>query len=560
MRDWPECRKNKRADDRATPKILAYGGGAARVGGPQRTNPTRTRAKKALARLEPRPVEEVTPVLPFVPFSYFGPCRIQEVLAICVNTYIRGFFDAATTTNEVLETQYRTEWQWRTLYNRCQAVSLVVQKSTAAIQQTPSATAKMTPGWRKAEAQRRQQRVDNVIRGIIHRRVLAEFAHATCSPHMLVNFWNLCRTLRGIAARIQGNNETNHVYIIDCARALRDVFGPRTHDHHAGLMKILEYLVQVPPGQVKDTLELLSKCTAEILSTRLDATHPLILQAYSDYYRYWNEAALSPERRRTLLEEYQQSLEKSEERFGKDDDRTIQILSSYAAAAYYIWRDNDLAKRLATELWQQTNQRSSATPSTPTTTTTTRENEFTSASPGVNWTAKAQCMADAATILGLVCATHHEYKRKTKKEMRDHKKSMGCDPRKKKGRDKWRQISTAVEPPIPWKVGEVAAKLRQAVETLQEYWVYAGAWDGLITVASLSDQLRGLERGARPRVNAADSKYGEAETGQVSGMTVGGARQSFRNKKKKGSYHDEKSPLVIFASQEVSCLDLLDVY
>jgi len=254
-------------------------------------------------------------------------------------------------------------------------------------------------------------------------------------------------------------------------------------------MKILEMLVQVPPRQTKYTLELLCKCTAEILSTRLDATHPLALQAYADYYRHWNEQALGPKRRQELLKEYKQSLEKSETRFCRDEDRTVHILSSYAAAAYYLGRDNDLAKALATDLWERT-QPQSWVPGT---------GDGQSGASPATWTIKAQCMADAASILGLVCPTYHENLRKTQREMRGLKKSMGCNPRTKGGRRKWRRISTAPEPPTSWEVSRVTAILRRTVNALEQGC--GEAWDGLIATASLSSQLERLEKGQGTNAN-----------------------------------------------------------
>ncbi|KAM7211380.1 hypothetical protein V8F06_013231 [Rhypophila decipiens] len=534
MRKWPECKKNRRADEPKTPKTVSYSG-IIKPGVVE--SPRRTRDKKALARLKLRPIDQAPglplgPMIP-APLLVYGCATIQEFLIVSVNKYIKGFFDARTTTRQVLDVQYKTEWQWKALYNRCQAVSMIVQKRPVAMPMPAAKTRRRKP----AQIEAIRQRTGSVIHGILEKHIFSEFAQTPCSPHMLVNFWNLCRALRGIAVRIQGDNTNAHVYILDCASALRSAFGHRTTNNHAGLMKILEYLVQVPPGQTKDTLELLCRCTAEILSTRLEPRHPLTLQAYVDYYRYWSTGerarpGLQKKWREQLCNEYQQSLEDSQAKFGRNDDRTIQILSSFAAAAYYIRRVNEHARRLAKDAWRRTAQLHTGT-------TTTR----------------TQCMADAASILGIVCSTaHDENLRKTKKEMGDLKKAAGCNPRTKGGRRKYRKLAPLPPPPpAPAQVSKVAALLRQTVEILEE----EGGWNSRVAVASLSSQLRSLERGRETKW-CLSSTLGEnrnAEPGQT-----GTDRPIGRAKTKRGSYHDEKSPWAVFATEEVTCFELSTFY
>lgn len=540
------------------PKTAMYGG-VTKSG--KAENSKRTRSKKAMVRLKPRPVEEA-PGLPLVPMVLdpplvYGCSTIQEFLAISVNTYIKGFFDAETTTRQVLDVQYKTEWQWKALYNRCHAVSMIVQKRSVAI---PTA-AEMTRRRKPARAQESRLRTACVISGIIYKRILSEFAKTPCSPHMLVNLWNLCRGLRGIAVRIQGDNTINHVYILDCAAALRAAFGHMTTDHHAGLMKILEYLVQVPPGQIKDTLELLCKCTAEIISTRLEPTHPLTLQAYADYYRHWNNnneqarPGMQKRWREQLREEYKQSLERREAKFSRNDDRTLQILSSFDAAAYYIGRDNDLAKRLATDTWKRTTQQQQQQIQHP-----EQDGDVGAARSCASWTTRTQCMADAASILALVCSTaHDENLRKTKKEMRDLKKEAGCNPRTKRGRRKWRRIAHLPEPPpSPAGIGQVATLLRRTIEILEEERTKKGkeCWDGLVAAASLSSQLMRLERGGQG--NSYSSSFGRNCNGEPSQEGTG--HPIGRTKRKNGLYHDEKNPWAIFATEEVACFELSNWY
>lgn len=129
-RQWPECKKNKRGSSSTASAAEGLGGTADK-------HPKRTRAKKAWARHNPRPsyVAEQSATsfhaaaaapspITLVPALY----QVQHSLLSQIDKYVKGFFDSASTTAELIEAQPLVQWQWHNLSNRCRAASTVVRK------------------------------------------------------------------------------------------------------------------------------------------------------------------------------------------------------------------------------------------------------------------------------------------------------------------------------------------------------------------------------------------------------------------------------------------------
>ncbi|KAK3379618.1 hypothetical protein B0T24DRAFT_695448 [Lasiosphaeria ovina] len=502
-------------------------------------NRRRTRPKKAAPKFKaygivalPSRWVPVAPSRPLLGAQY----EIQERLFLSIDHYVKGFFDAASTSTE--------------------AVLPIVQNSRA-VQQTPKKKNKVARA-------KRQQRMDAVVREVLDKRVVAEFATIPCSPHMLVQFWNLCRNLRGISVQVWGSNAHGHVYIHHCIKGLLDVAVKSSTSLLSGMVPILERLLQVrsiekkdmaaeeakkktkqkrkekkkekakekandktkektketrddilrnkaenrkrnkevkmkeswmkkitggktdgkSEDETKDTLERAFKCTADSLSTRLGGTHPLILGARADFYHHWDDKALSIDRQQTLFEEYKQVLAEMEQRYyDQTDDRMLQFLSNYAATAYYIGRDNDLAIKLASDLWDRTRDWD-----------------------GNAWTIKAQCMVDAALILGTVYSSPSGIHRMTREQMYELQKSMGYNTRGKRGRKEWRRMFNLPPPPDSLPFAQVVGRLHEASERPKD-GVLGWNWD--LAVASLSDQL--LRFSKRSEESSPWSKLAEEE-------------------------------------------------
>ncbi|KAK3896639.1 hypothetical protein C8A05DRAFT_20429, partial [Staphylotrichum tortipilum] len=459
IRKWPECKKNqKRSSSHPAPA-------ARQIRQPANGPLKRTRAKKRIGTHEARP--KYVPTVPAaIPPHSIPPSltpalyRVQHSLLHHIDKYVAGFFDSAAANTGVLEAQYLVEWQWRSFFNRCQAVSIVVQKQK--VVQLPQ-----LPNEPFAKS-KRKQRVTEIVRSILGKHVFGEFAGTaeSCTPSFLAPFWNLCHGLRGVAVQIAGSNDGDHVFIAECIAALHGLLGEPAPDHQAGLGQILQHLSQVTPSELRDTIRVSFACTAETLSARLGHCHPLVLGAWASYYRYWEPRALknsNNDKSSKLLEAYRRGFEATEQQFGPSDDRTITVLGDYVDAAYYLGNDCHLARTLATDLWQRTRD-----------------------CDGVAWGPKAQGMADAASMLAIICSSYYGHKRRTKGQTRTVMKAMGCNPHRKRGRRRWRQMYTPQPPPSAGEIEEAAACLGQAAQRLQGCeW----EWDCAIARAGLCNQL-----------------------------------------------------------------------
>ncbi|KIW93594.1 uncharacterized protein Z519_06199 [Cladophialophora bantiana CBS 173.52] len=310
-------------------------------------------------------------------------------------------------------------------------------------------------------------RVRTIITNILNEIVFRQIADARhdCSPYMLIHFWTICRILQGIPPQLGYPKEKLPDVIADQVKEfVQALQGPPkvvNTGATAGLLDLLKTFLQISPRDLQDTIRIGCLCTARALTSKLGPDNATVLSTWLNYYRYRDKEGLD---RQQFLGRYGRALEEIEQQYAPNHEYAIDILCNYAVAAHYLCHDNDLARKLAFDLWERTQ----------------------SACEEPAWTVKTKGMAEAAKLIALLGCVNHENKRKNAKDMKKIRQKAGC--KGKAGRKKWRQ--TLIPPPLPQDAAKAVAHLDEAARKLAD----RGDWDSQFTAAFLYDCLANLTR------------------------------------------------------------------
>lgn len=268
-KDWAECKVNG-------------------VGGTGRT-----RARTSAAEYPPWPA--------FVTVQLRGsiPCEksprlynSQTKLLLCIDKYIKGYFDSSHRVRDDLMLASQGVWEWRALSKRCSDIAKLIQKKSDFLSDVEKKRTARTKRERKqiqenkekmSKSERRwyeQTKFRSQSRGTEHIQATAQDLLETwvrsplerlakdVSPHMLVSLWVVCRVLQNNGPHIMHANGTS-VVAIDFANSLRSVLWQiyiEPRGSVEGLLDILQAFVEVSPSDLADTLSICSLCTCRTIS------------------------------------------------------------------------------------------------------------------------------------------------------------------------------------------------------------------------------------------------------------------------------------------------------
>jgi hypothetical protein len=226
-----------------------------------------------------------------------------------------------------------------------------------------------------------------------------------------------------------------------------------------GLVNLLRLLLDISPVELQDTIRISCLCTARAVSSRLGPHNPLTLKRWAAYFREWDTEGLD---RGSLMRSFEIALSDSEAEHGPDSEYTIDLLCNYTIAAHYVCGDNELAGRLAADLWERTrcaNERGLAT-----------------------WTLKAWAGVEAAQVLALTSCIKTDFMRKnTADRIAARKRGMA------NGDTRRRWHETVYRAPDRDMALRGLAPLKETVQQLGQ-----GDWDCQLVTASVTDKLARL--------------------------------------------------------------------
>ncbi|CZR59478.1 uncharacterized protein PAC_09370 [Phialocephala subalpina] len=175
-------------------------------------------------------------------------------------------------------------------------------------------------------------------------------------PSMLVKFWRICRYFHDVYL-------VTHDYWL--LKQLFSYYGDMTKLKHGStspsyaIVRICEALLQIiqkHPNIFMDSLRIgyLKSIHSLMSSVTGHGSHATILAMWSNYLKHWDHDALH---QANLQESYEMRLQESDEKFGKNSERSLSILDRFTYAAYYDLHDVSLSKEKATDLLERSKYR-----------------------------------------------------------------------------------------------------------------------------------------------------------------------------------------------------------
>jgi hypothetical protein len=130
---------------------------------------------------------------------------------------------------------------------------------------------------------------------------------------------------------------------------LRKLVTQHLGDKHQ-LAEFLSALNRVPYSQFKRGLEIVYRQTIEKFEQYMGCAHPTVLAMRGHFLRYWGGTTLSAR----AYAEYDTLVRHADSVLGRQDARTLALLTDYMYAAFYHAGNLDLTHDLALELWNRT--------------------------------------------------------------------------------------------------------------------------------------------------------------------------------------------------------------
>ena len=192
--------------------------------------------------------------------------------------------------------------------------------------------------------------MSQIAEGVLQSQVFRRLAEIgpRCRPHLLGEFWTLCRVLLGMAGQLDRSREVD-VYVVDIIQEFSSSVRVSAQAHNVGFRDLLDTLSTVPGPELLDTIRIGCLCTTRALSKNLRPEHPIVLEAWANYHRYWDANSLDKQQ---FLTAYATGLRDVERVYGLEHDYTISVLTDYSNSAHNLCRDVELAKALAAPLWE----------------------------------------------------------------------------------------------------------------------------------------------------------------------------------------------------------------
>ncbi|KAI0124077.1 hypothetical protein BJ170DRAFT_735803 [Xylariales sp. AK1849] len=120
--------------------------------------------------------------------------------------------------------------------------------------------------------------------------------------------------------------ETPPKYIPELSQAVQSSLQGIRDDHARGLGYLLGGLCTLPSDEQGIMIRIACLCTSRALSSRLGDEHPIVLNVWASYYRYWDTAELE---RKLFLASYKRTFERIQRSYGDNHEATISVLTDY---------------------------------------------------------------------------------------------------------------------------------------------------------------------------------------------------------------------------------------
>ncbi|KAK8855162.1 hypothetical protein PGQ11_011074 [Apiospora arundinis] len=466
------CEKNNQGQTQLTSQSKAH------------LNPERPRTRRSI-RL--RPPYQNTPYPEYVlteelwrrPHSLQPKCYIPQTrLVFHVMKYVNGFFDDANRRN--MDNPQSVFYNGEIYSIRCQEIygAFLRKWQAELIKKGEKEEKKNTQKlhFRFNENARLKADIANVLTERVFGPLMNDLKR--CSPQILGFLWNVFRVLHELSSQLEipkkrrrsakeraaraekrqsrGTSWKRPGGICDSTQDILSAFfcgiqqlqSQPEDRHHQGLADIFQAMVKIEQNDLRQTICVISLCTARTLSSWLEKDDPLMLKTWATYYRLWGNNGLDQAQ---FITSYQTALQLAKSKYGIDDDYTVSVLCDFVEAAQTVCEDKALVQSLARELWKRT---------------------ATSYGQELRWSLKARGLATAA--LALAQASLADYT--------EARRVYTIETRARLGRHK-SQVFLALNPkPSPRHADHVAETLKAAIRSLDP-----NDWDCKLALAALRE-------------------------------------------------------------------------
>ncbi|KAK8030465.1 UDP-glucoronosyl and UDP-glucosyl transferase [Apiospora arundinis] len=258
-----------------------------------------------------------------------------------------------------------------------------------------------------------------------------------------------------------GNKEKRHLRFNEDARLKADILSAffcgiqqsqsQPEDgHRQELSKIFRAMGKIEQNELRQTIRVVSLCTARTLSSCPERDDPILLKTWSTYYRHWGTSGLDQTQ---FIASYQSALQRARAVYGVSHEYAVSVLCDFVEAAQTVCQDKILVQSLARELWERT---------------------ATSFYEVLPWSSRARGLATAALALAQSSLADYTEARRV----------YTIEARARLGRNK-SQIFLALNPkPRPRDADHVAETLKAAIRSLDP-----SDWDCKIVLAALLETI-----------------------------------------------------------------------